>query len=78
MTVKELIKNLKKMPQDALVIYSSDDEGNSYQTVSYDCTLGKFEGEYRGDFFPATDSEDSEEDRQNYENSKGKKAVCIN
>lgn len=33
MTVKELIKKLKSMPQDAEVVMSSDAEGNSHSPV---------------------------------------------
>ncbi len=35
MKVKEMISNLKKMPQNAQVVYSCDDEGNNFQSVFY-------------------------------------------
>jgi hypothetical protein len=38
MTVKELIKILKTMPQNADVVMSSDEEGNSF-TLLYDVEL---------------------------------------
>ena len=33
LTVKDLIKSLSKMPLDAPIIYSIDDEGNEYKRV---------------------------------------------
>ena len=37
MTVAELIKELKKLPQDYLVIMSSDGEGNKFSPCSQAC-----------------------------------------
>ncbi len=34
MTVKELIKELKDYPQDALVVMSTDEEGNGYSPLA--------------------------------------------
>lgn len=35
MKVSELIKQLKKLPKDSIVILSSDAEGNKFSPVSY-------------------------------------------
>lgn len=35
-TVKELIEELKKFPEDAVVYTARDEEGNGYNTVSED------------------------------------------
>ena len=48
MKVKELIEFLKKQPQDAVVLLSSDEEGNSYSPVDVEhCgyASGNFEEE---------------------------------
>jgi len=37
MTVKDLIKQLKKLPQDSIVILQKDAEGNGYSPLSYAC-----------------------------------------
>ena len=56
MKLKEYIENLNSLTKDtpgALemeVVSSSDDEGNSFQKVGYGPSLGKFEGDYYGDF----------------------------
>lgn len=44
MKVKELIEFLKKQPQDATVLLSSDEEGNSYSPLDLAC------GYYVGNF----------------------------
>lgn len=41
MTVKELIEELQKLPQDVVVLLSSDEEGNSFNPFSGDFTLGR-------------------------------------
>lgn len=46
MTVKELIKKLSKLDPNLIIIKSSDDEGNSYQTID-DISLGNYDAEYR-------------------------------
>jgi len=49
MKLKDYIEKLQKIMNDApggkdlTVIYSSDDEGNSFSEVHFDPTLGKFE-----------------------------------
>jgi hypothetical protein len=53
MTLKEYSESISKLAEkypDALVVYSSDDEGNSFQKVSSGGTLGFFDGDYYGDF----------------------------
>lgn len=43
MTVEELIKILKKLPKDCVVITASDDEGNSFRKVPNGwCSVEKF------------------------------------
>lgn len=41
MKVKELIDFLKKQNQDAMVLLSSDEEGNSYSCVDLSCGYSK-------------------------------------
>jgi len=71
MTVKELIEHLSKFPQDALVVYSSDDEGNDYHAVEYEPSLGKYtdDGEFSEFIF---------EDDEEHGESDGRIAVCVN
>lgn len=75
MKLKEYIKNLLAFADenpDALemdVIYAKDDEGNGYQGIYYEPSLGYFDEDR--DFTPV-DSEDFEE----YEEEAN--AVCIN
>ena len=64
MTVKELITNLKKLPQDLEIVYSIDSEGNAYEKVHFEPVAGHFSGP---DFISAA------EDRTKVIN-----AVCIN
>lgn len=81
MTLKEYAKTIQKLAEeypDALVVCASDDEGNSFQKVSYGGTVGFFSGNYHGDF---VDLEQVEENADNaFDHYVGKKpnAVCIN
>lgn len=79
MTVKDLIAYLKQMPQDAEVIYSVDEEGNSFHPVYIEPTVGKFDPE-DNEFLPEPDkdSENYSEQEAEYKNYPGKSAVCIN
>lgn len=48
MKLKDYIKQLQviaKTHPNATVVYSSDEEGNSYSEVVYSPTLGRFDGE---------------------------------
>jgi len=45
MKVKELISLLKKLPQDAIVLLSSDDDGNSYSPLDIGYGAGNFDKE---------------------------------
>lgn len=47
MKVKELIKWLKKQQQDAMILLSSDEEGNSYSPLDLRCgySVGNFDAE---------------------------------
>jgi hypothetical protein len=60
MIVRELIEQLKKLPQDDLVVLTSDSEGNYYNTL-YKIYTGFFrEGEF-------ADNEDVEWRLEEYE-----------
>lgn len=41
----KLIAKLAKRHPEATVIYSADDEGNSYQEVHYNPSMGTFDGD---------------------------------
>lgn len=75
MLVKDLIKNLMKMPQDATVVYAIDDEGNAFHEVYNDPTLGLFEED---EGFASDDQIQQDPDEYNYMRENGKTAVCIN
>ena len=84
MTVAELIEHLKGMPQDALVIYASDEEGNSFHRVEFMPTNGKF-NEQLHDFEQKPELKDSGlepedflEYSRDYSDFEGESAVCIN
>lgn len=51
MKVKELIEFLKKQPQDAEVLLSSDEEGNSYSPVDIK-NCGYASGNFDTDAYP--------------------------
>ena len=67
MTVKEMIENLKKMPQDLVVVYSVDDEGNAYHKIHHTPGIGKFDGY---DFVSKDD--------EAYKEYEGDEVVCVN
>jgi hypothetical protein len=75
MTLKEYIENLnefvKENPEalDYIVVYSSDDEGNSYSQVYYTPSIGQYK-DY--EFIHAENFEDREMDGEDAN------AVCIN
>lgn len=64
MKVKELIAFLKKQPQDAEVLLSSDEEGNSYSPLDLGCgyALGNFDAEKNSQFKIANDIYTMDED----------------
>lgn len=79
MKLKEYVRQLGAIAEvypDLEVVYSSDDEGNSYQIVGDGevGSLGKFEGNYHGDFSHYVEGQEEdygcEEDEIN--------AICIN
>lgn len=51
MTVSDLIEVLKKLPQDAVVVQSSDGEGNNFSPTD-DVDIGRYvaENTWRGEF----------------------------
>ena len=75
MTLKEYVENLnefvKENPEalDYIVVYSSDDEGNSYGRVHYTPSIGQYE-DY--EFIHVESFEDREMDGEDAN------AVCIN
>lgn len=71
MKVKELIAHLSKLNQDALVVYSHDDEGNGYQDIRYTPSEGRYisYGCY-GDYVAKKDLEKGD--------TEGVEAVCVN
>lgn len=82
MKLKDYSKSIAKLAKqypDAEVVSSSDDEGNSYQKVNYDGTMGYFEGDYRGEFYSEQNVKDAPEE-ECYADVVGKNpnAICIN
>lgn len=75
MTVSEIIKELQKLPQDAIVITASDEEGNSFDEVYNTPTLGLFI-KHDG-FAPEEHIKEWPEDYDSYREN-GIKAVCLN
>jgi len=73
----EKISALAKQYPDALVVSASDDEGNSFQKVSYAGTVGFFEGEYHGEFVDLENTKQYPDDYEQYLDKKPN-AVCIN
>lgn len=82
MKLKEYSDNLARLAAqypDLEVVSASDDEGNSFQKVSFSGTLGYFTGKYHGDFVDVVNvNKYPEEDV--YEEFVGKPptAICIN
>lgn len=76
MTLKEYIESLEKFAEEnpetleMTVVYSADDEGNSFNMVCYTPSKGHYDNEYNGGF--TSDEEDIEEN--GYEIN----AVCVN
>ena len=68
----KLINNIAKRYPNLEVIYSKDDEGNDFQEVVYEPSIGYFEeGEY-------TEFDSIESDEQQFLNIKNCNAICIN
>jgi hypothetical protein len=82
MKLKDYVASLAKLAEqypDAEVVSASDDEGNNFQKVNYDGTMGYFVGDYHGDFFSVQNVE-KYPNEEAYEPFVGKKpnAICIN
>ena len=73
MKVKRLIAHLKKLPQNLECVYACDDEGNTYQYLSYSPTVGKFDSSSH-DFCSKEDYDNNKE----YKIDSNKEVVCIN
>lgn len=70
-TVKDLIHHLKSLKKpNAELVYSCDDEGNSYSPVFYTPILGKF---VDGEFFTKDGLSKIE-----YDKLGSKEVICIN
>ena len=82
MNLRKYLDNLNKLVEEhpeALefeVISAADDEGNNYQKVSFDPSIGILEGEYRGDFISLEQLKE-EPDEFDY-TEKDVNCVCIN
>jgi len=81
MNFKEYLEKLnafaKENPESLgfVVVSSSDDEGNSYNKVHYDPSLGHYDGEYNGDWHSEENIKDEPEE---YEDDIKLNSVCIN
>ena len=75
LTVKELIEQLAKLPEDALVVQSEDGEGNGFSPAA-NIELGVYEAEctWAGQFFEVSIIGDEEYDQPG---SDAVVAVCI-
>lgn len=63
MTVRELIKELKALPQDQMVILQKDAEGNNYSPlVGTECALYLAENTWSGEVWHPEDIKDLESD----------------
>ena len=61
MTKKELIEILADVPDDYLIVLSSDSEGNSYSPLSgYGKVMYMPENEYSGEIYDEESAEDME------------------
>ena len=82
MKLKDYSKSIAKLAEqypDAEVVSASDDEGNSFQKISFSGTMGYFVGDYHGDFYDVKNI-DKYPEEEAYEPFIGKKpnAICIN
>jgi hypothetical protein len=81
MTVAELVAELAKLPQEALVVMAKDAEGNDYSPYS-DNNLGWYAAEttYSGEFHTEPDPEDLEEGEEPWDYASDRdfvRAVCL-
>lgn len=81
MKVGELIALLQDLPEDTVVVLSSDSEGNSYSPLSDDFSLGKYipDSTYSGEFFANDHIEEDGDDHEYFEEASENKDVldCI-
>lgn len=74
MKLKQYLASLNKLaalhPEtlEFEVVYSKDDEGNGFQTVSYEPVIGFFDSDYAGDFYSGDQIDEEMEVN----------AVCVN
>ncbi len=74
MKLKDYIKELQKLAKDnpnAIVVYSSDSEGNSFGTVDFTPTAGLY-NKLDETFYPEGNEGNVDEDEDNV------KAICVN
>ena len=81
MKLKEYIESLQQFveenPEAAELeaVYSTDDEGNGYQSVYFAPALGSYDGEYKGEWISKDCiEEDPDRDLEEYDIN----SVCIN
>lgn len=78
MTLEKFLENINKLVKenpeilDYEVIYARDDEGNGYQEVAFEPSIGIFDDESRGEFICESHVEDYERDKSEIN------SICIN
>ena len=81
MKFKEYLDNLNKLAEEnpdtleMTVVYAKDDEGNGYQEINYDPTLGNFNHEYHGEFHS---EENIKEEPEEYDEDIQINSICVN
>lgn len=71
MKAKEYLRKLKELVElygNLELVYSHDDEGNCYQKVVYNPSVGIFEGDFYGEFYHPDDLGENKEPN----------CICIN
>ena len=80
MTLKKYAKSISELAEkhpDLLVVYSADDEGNSFHKLNRPPTLGFFEPKHGDYFYPLDHVKQYPEEYEMYANTKPN-AVCLN
>lgn len=81
MKFKEYLENLNKLAQEnpetleMTVIYAKDDEGNGFQEINYEPSLGNFDHEYHGEFISKSNIEEEPEE---YDENIEINSICVN
>lgn len=80
MTLKQYAKSISKLAEeypDLLVVYSADDEGNSFHKLGHSPSLGFFEPKDDDFFYPLDHIKQYSEGYEQFVNKKPN-AICIN